>query len=292
MAKPFYSIDEVCNLLKRDADGVKELVREGKLREFRDAGKIFFKAEDVEKLTGGAADAIGLEPVEELPSLLDVQGGTSMIGLAPIEDEPDKKDKKSGTVLSSAGIGVFDEDELEIEADPMADTQITSAAAAPPAKKNKSEGTGSGSGLLDLTRESDDTSLGAELLDEIYPGEEEAPVAAPSRQAAPVAEEAAEQPAEEETEAAAPVYEPVLGPVIAAGDPNEGIFGGLLVGAAILLALSASVVGALLQGFVPDYARLFSNNFWFFAGGTVGVMALALLVGWLVGRAGAAPVRR
>ena len=29
---------------------------------------------------------------------------------------------------------------------------------------------GSGSGLLDLTRESDDTSLGAELLDEIYPG--------------------------------------------------------------------------------------------------------------------------
>jgi hypothetical protein len=32
------------------------------------------------------------------------------------------------------------------------------------------EGVGSGSGLLDLTRESDDTSLGAELLDEIYPG--------------------------------------------------------------------------------------------------------------------------
>jgi hypothetical protein len=32
------------------------------------------------------------------------------------------------------------------------------------------EGVGSGSGLLDLTRESDDTSLGAELLDEIAPG--------------------------------------------------------------------------------------------------------------------------
>jgi hypothetical protein len=31
------------------------------------------------------------------------------------------------------------------------------------------EGVGSGSGLLDLTRESDDTSLGAELLDEITP---------------------------------------------------------------------------------------------------------------------------
>jgi hypothetical protein len=31
------------------------------------------------------------------------------------------------------------------------------------------EGIGSGSGLLDLTRESDETSLGAELLDEISP---------------------------------------------------------------------------------------------------------------------------
>src|SRR4029079_13907742 len=32
------------------------------------------------------------------------------------------------------------------------------------------EGTGSGSGPLDLTRENGDTSLGAELLDEIAPG--------------------------------------------------------------------------------------------------------------------------
>ena len=39
-----------------------------------------------------------------------------------------------------------------------------------PRKKLSLESVGSGSGLLDLTRESDDTSLGAELLDEIYPG--------------------------------------------------------------------------------------------------------------------------
>ena len=34
------------------------------------------------------------------------------------------------------------------------------------------EGVGSGSGLLDLTRESDDTSLGAEVLDNIADGME------------------------------------------------------------------------------------------------------------------------
>ena len=43
------------------------------------------------------------------------------------------------------------------------------------------EGVGSGSGLLDLTRESDDTSLGAELLDEISPERLDGCAAAPSR---------------------------------------------------------------------------------------------------------------
>lgn len=59
------------------------------------------------------------------------------------------------------GISVFDEEE-GIEVDPMGETQI--AASVP-----ELESVGSGSGLLDLTRESDDTSLGHELLDVISP---------------------------------------------------------------------------------------------------------------------------
>jgi hypothetical protein len=66
---------------------------------------------------------------------------------------------------SRAGIDVFQSDEVE-RVDPSAQTAISSGIS----ESTSVEGVGSGSGLLDLTRESDDTSLGAELLDEIAPG--------------------------------------------------------------------------------------------------------------------------
>jgi hypothetical protein len=71
----------------------------------------------------------------------------------------------SGTSQGSRpGVDVFQNDEVE-RVDPSAQTAI-----APGLADMANEGVGSGSGLLDLTRESDDTSLGAELLDEITPG--------------------------------------------------------------------------------------------------------------------------
>jgi hypothetical protein len=286
MAKAFYSMDEVCELLGKSADEIRAMVRDGSLREFRDAGKIFFKAEDIEKLTGGAgakgdADEIALEPAEEeLPTLTDSGEGTSIIGLEPVADEEQKEDKE-GTVITASGIGVFDEDELEIDADPMADTQITAPAVG---DQVSLEGTGSGSGLLDLTREADDTSLGAELLDEIYPGEEES-IEAPAAVAPAV------EPEEEPEEEPEPALEAVeTGEVVAAtyavaADPAEGMFAGLLVGAMILLVLAGSVVAGVMQGYLPGYAQDLSNNFWFFLGGAVLVPILSLLVGWVIGRA-------
>lgn len=289
MAKPFYSMDEVCQMLGKDVEQVRALVRDGALREFRDAGKVFFKAEDVNKLTGKApgkddTGEITLDAVESeqsygdvLPSLSDTpSGGSGMIALEPV-DETEQKPRKEGTVISASGIGVFDDDELEIDADPMAKTHITTG----PGDQVALEG----SGLLDLQREADDTSLGAELLDEIYPGEEEA---APARTGSSVA--AAAPPIEEEEAPAAPAAHEAPAPVMiaAAGDPAEGMLDGLAVGALLLLALAGSVVAALHQGFVPEYARLLSNHFWFFVGGAVLFPILTLLVGWLVGRATAA----
>jgi hypothetical protein len=292
MAKPFYSIEEACELLKKSADEVKALVRDGALREFRDQGKIFFRAEDVNKLVapteskGGSGELI-LEPVEEsLPSIGPTSGGTSVIGLEPMEDEPapppqpapPRREEKPA--VSSAGIGVFDDDELDIDADPMAKTQITTG---PVADRVALEGSGSGSGLLDLTREADDTSLGAELLDEIYPGEEEA--TAPVRPKAPAVVEAPPEPEPEpayEAVEAAPAA--ILTPSAPAGDPVEGMMGGLLVGALLLLALAGSVVGATLQGFVPDYALFLGGNFLYLIIGALLVPLLSLLVGWLIGR--------
>ena len=74
------------------------------------------------------------------------------------------------------------------------------------------EGAGSGSGLLDLAREADDTALGADLLDEIYPGEEESTATeekeAPAK-AAPVAKE------EPEPEPEAALEEADVGEIVA-----------------------------------------------------------------------------
>ncbi|HMQ14470.1 MAG TPA: helix-turn-helix domain-containing protein, partial [Phycisphaerae bacterium] len=79
MAKPFYSIEEVCARLGKSEDAVKGLVRQGSLREFRDAGKVFFKAEDVDRLAGGKHAVSDAD--DALPSLSDVaKGGTSVIG--------------------------------------------------------------------------------------------------------------------------------------------------------------------------------------------------------------------
>jgi hypothetical protein len=81
------------------------------------------------------------------------------------------------------GISIFDEDDLETEpAGPPAEGPI-----APSAEDQVPiEGADNGSGLLDLTRESDDTSLGTEVLDHI----DEMEGAACSDEAVPAAEAA------------------------------------------------------------------------------------------------------
>lgn len=289
MAKPFYSIEEVCDKLRTDAESVKTMVREGKLREFRDGGKVFFRAEDVDRLSGGGAKAdsgeLTLEAADdELPTLADSgSGGTSVIGLAAEDSKPSKDD----TAVQGRGAMLVD-DEMELDADPMAKTQITSAASSDAVTL---EGTGSGSGLLDLTREADDTSLGAELLDEIYPGEDEAaPAPAPRRSAAPPPQTAADEDEEEvETADEGQPLEPVM--IAPAGDPVEGVATGLAVGALIVFAIASTVVAGVLQNSFPSYAQFLTNNFLFFVLGVLVVAGLSALTGWMVSRGGSGPRR-
>ncbi len=287
MAKPFYTLEEVSARLGKTADQVRALVRDGKLREFRDAGKVFFKAEDVDKLAGGRkADSgeIALEPTDEMPPAMDAGPGASdSITLEPIGDEGGGgADKREGTAITAKGISVFDDDELEIDTDPMAKTRISSAVG----DEVPLDSAGSGSGLLDLTREADDTSLGAELLDEIYPGEDAESGAAAAPRAA-----AAEEPEAEEEPATA--GEVIAMPIDTSYDPQEGIIGGVMVSAIVLLALGASVAGGVLQapGFVPGYATTLANNFLYFLLGAIALGGVAAAVGWLVGKA-SAPRRR
>lgn len=186
MAKMFYSVEETSKRLKKTPDELKSLVREGTLREFRDAGKANYKVEDVDRLattlrpsppmaaasSASATGEIVLEPAEDSGISL-ASAGSGALSL----EEPDAADtavgartgrkSKEGTVAPSVGVNVFDDADLEEVVDPMAQTAISDVGGI------GLEGVGSGSGILDLTRESDDTSLGAELLEEIYTGEED-----------------------------------------------------------------------------------------------------------------------
>jgi len=205
MAKMFYTLDETKAALGKNEEEIKQYTREGRLREFRDGPRLMFKADQVETLKNelgvgvnlsdtGASDSgapIGLVDSRTASatgiSLVDTDasgrsgtgagmqlkedtamGDLGSLGSATSMPSPSPgvmgTGSMAGTRAGGSGINVLGDSSTP--ADPAAQTAISSGVP----DQVSLEGVGSGSGLLDLTRESDDTSLGAELLDEIAPG--------------------------------------------------------------------------------------------------------------------------
>ena len=306
MAKMFYDLQEACDKLKMSEDQIKDLVRQAKLREFRDAGKVNFKVEDVDALVADvAADSSAesgsgeliLEPAEE--STIDLAMGSSgdMLSIeeSDLEDtsagEKPEKDKKDDTVVTSVGINVFDEsDEIEGVADPLAQTVVAGAEGA----GLGIDGVGSGSGLLDLTRESDDTSLGAELLDEIYPGEQEGGVEmGESTRAgldAGISEKISEG-GEVSAEAGAAPAGASGGAVTVtrvefAPDALSGGLTALLVVAIIVLGFAGLAAAASVRGVSLPVVEFVYGKLWMFGAGAVVACGVATGIGYLLGRRG------
>lgn len=184
MAKMFYSLQETAEKLGVSEDDIRQMAGAGKIQQFRDRDKLMFKRDQVDSLasaeanTSGDADSI----MEEATGLstgsipLDDTGLSTgeipltagdEIDLAVEDDLPGVSDKNEDSRMAT-GISVFDAGEID-EADPHTQTIVQPL---DDEEELALESVGSGSGLLDLTQESDDTSLGAELLDEIYPGGE------------------------------------------------------------------------------------------------------------------------
>lgn len=248
MAGMFYSLQEAAEKLNKTEAELKDLVKEGRLREFRDGSNLLFKVDEVESLAS-EADIIGLEDIPEaeafepeaaepqaaegeapeidfteedipgmeaelpeleaqtpeageempdfeveLPELGDDElsvaeptepaaAGTDEILLAPETGAPamssDLTDADTAlTGLGTSVLGEADKD-YEVADDTMAETSIptgTAGTTAPEVPLEEIEedvnldSLGSGSGLLDLSLQADDTSLGG-VLDEIYTAE-------------------------------------------------------------------------------------------------------------------------
>ncbi|MAE64372.1 MAG: hypothetical protein CMJ18_08870 [Phycisphaeraceae bacterium] len=178
MAKIFYTLEEAAERLGVDQQKIRELGTTGKLQAYHDRDKIMFRREQVDALAQQQSSALSGSgiPVQDGhdTATLDSTGLSSAQDAIPTPALDGSQDGIPTPSVDSqaSGINVFDANEIS-EVDHLAQTQVND-----PSKDSDSsdsdlvlESVGSGSGLLDLTRESDDTSLGAELLDEIYPGD-------------------------------------------------------------------------------------------------------------------------
>ena len=307
MAKAFYTQEEAESALNTDDNGLKDLVREGRLTEYRDGQNLMYKGTQVETLAGelGGGDEINLSDTGGPIGLADSAGGSvDAIGLADsgppagqsavVEPSLDSDDTGTGfqlgdsdagvdpiagntfadSAMGDSGITIFGPDDSGI-ADAGAQTTLGDSSG----EQVNLEGIGSGSGLLDLTQEPDDTSFGAETFDEIMPGESGMGTAVGA---------AYDEDAGIDT-AAAPVGTRAVGTVYEPFDPSAPMFGGLAAGtaAAVLIGLLA-VAGAATKS-LPGML-----GFFFDAGGNVslgptlgvllGLPILGLIIGLVGGR--------
>ncbi len=242
MAKMFYSLEEAAQRLGKSQAEVQQMASSGQLQEFKDRDKLMFKREQVDLLAGGTGkgDSAGYIPLADnagssIGLALDDSGSGSKAGSKSgsghIElDDPAAKEK--------SGISIFDTESTE-EGDPSAVTRITETRAG--GDELTLESVGSGSGLLDLTREADDTSLGADLLEDVYKPDE----TGSETQGASGLFETTAAPSDVAAAAAAAGM-PVIGMV--AVEPYDGTWSGIAGGLALgaVLCIVAALITVLL----------------------------------------------
>ena len=293
MGKMYYTEQEACEKLGLDAAGLAEKVNAGDLQRYQDGAKSVYKASDVDTMGNGAASLVDNDDRISLAETVIVnQSDADAISLAEV-DELDTVGngaiRKEDTVITTQGISIFDDEDLEIEeADPLAKTQI-----APSLDDQIAlDGVGSGSGLLDLTRESDDTSLGAEVLGNI---DLEAAGSglmgsglmgsglAGSGMGSGLNDPSSALDAAAAVAASRPVsMEPPI--FVEAEDATTGLFGGLMFVTMLLTVLIVAVTLAAQQGVFSAVVQFAQKELTMVVAGAGVAMIIAAVVGMLVGK--------
>ncbi len=373
----FYSLQEVIDKLGKTEAEIKALVREGKLREFRDGAKQLYKVEDVEAIvitpkgdtavlddslqlaidetgevslapeeldvlmkedTGKNESKFKLDETGELPAdeVLDKSGKSGIESISkgdtdkPQQDavpaestdiflEPTEKqkttDEDTKISLSGDSINVLGDSDTEfkISEDTSGETKLVEKGPKSLDEKGQDEMSmarldedvnlegvsGSGSGLLDLSLQADDTSLGA-VLDDIYPESpavpaEQTPIvpgAAVAQEAEKIFEQAEESQPMEQAVTAETAVAPAAAAIIAEPPPDaaSNTFGITLFIPLIVLIYTAIVIAS---GYKPilDLKILSTIEpiIWYVVGGTAGLVILIVLIGSFIGRSGTKP---
>jgi len=255
MAKMYYTAEEAAERLGITQQDLEQYQQDQRLRVFKDGDRDMYMVSEVDSIAPVTAANVPDVELAPAPDGVDLSAAETL-----------RPATKEDTVITAEGISIFDDEDLEIEsADPMAKTQI-----APSIEDQIAlDGVGSGSGLLDLTRESDDTSLG-EVIDHI--DLEEPAVGAPISQHAP----------------AATVYGDVAPTMVMEAEPAmdamTGLFSGLLVGAALVGLLVGVICLSVAMGKQAIVATLDEQVMMVVLGGAA-LVALLGVGGMFLGKA-------
>jgi hypothetical protein len=339
----YYSMQEVASKLRKTEEEVQELVKQGQLRQYMDSGKAVFEVQDVdalvEEIVGLDVSSVGLSPdgsemeiqLEETAEIKlepddDTEDTSGPAGPDDMEldiepDMPGQKESEGGFGLSqmgdltmadtnvgTVGINILSGtgDAYQLSEDTKAETSIEDIddLDSLDGADSNLESFGSGSGLLDLSLQADDTSLGA-VLDDILPAgaEEGGGADFPVDEMALVDEtddllgggDAGEQSPDEITApmGAAPAVIPTIAPIAAVVDPGTNVFGilmflpllGLVLAAIVLTAAIQNVVPALMQPLVTiEVAGV--SLIWVVVGGLTALMLLILAFSAVSGGSG------
>ncbi|MBN1763805.1 MAG: hypothetical protein JW860_00985 [Sedimentisphaerales bacterium] len=327
MAKLFYSSEEVQERLSITEEQIQKLVETAKLREFLDGAKKMYKVDEVDNFDLAALtdiesmasdDDIPLAdsgeisfvppepPIESADDVLDITPTDtgSSIGLAPMDsgsvmgmldssadqislEDTAQSQENDDTVITTHGTVALDDasgTRPAISIDPLAQIQMGPDELGDQVPLDSG---GSGSGLLDLSREADDTSLGAELLEEIYPSADEGAVETqlPTQMDIPSAEAVKGPEIAMEPETAVMVEVPRA---VQLYDAYSGVYGAMMIVPFIILIYLAFVSTSALVGLQPPLlASMTGIKVWYVMGGAAALAGLILMVGFfMVGQSG------
>jgi excisionase family DNA binding protein len=316
MADTFYTLKETAEKLSKSENAVKDMVKNGELREYRDGANVLFKTEDVDKLAIGDIDLLAeadesdleIGPAETGEISLASSGGDLNID----EDIFTLGDTSQGQSPAGSSINILGEtdSEFKISSDTKSETRSIKLGSetgqqgeAKIEEDVNLDSFGSGSGLLDLSLQADDTSLGAEVLEDIY-SPDAAGVSDTADSSGLVAEGAAgvaaeadnifdSAPAATDDTETLPTGEPAEAAPVAAYatssaytaaqpmDPQSGVYSALLMIGLLVMAFTMTIALAGAKGVPATLLKTFSSGYliWYVAAGLMGVSIVVLGVG-------------
>lgn len=284
MAKMFYTAEEAAQKLGKTVEEIMAMASSGEIQAFKQENQDMFRVEQVDMLAdddevgdvdleialedSGEADPLGLSGSAAAVDPAGDSGGIDLGG-ADIGLEDSAAPNADDSFLAGTGVSAFEGGSNAASGDDLLDDDLSL------------ETVGSGSGLLDLTRESDDTSLGAELIEEVYSSDESGAPASASGLFEAVGDGGGMD--DLSAPAAAMAAVPVVVETYEGSWSGVGVGMGIVAVASLILVALMALVGT--TGALPALVPMMTSNLVAWAGGLLGGLVVFGLLGFFIGKA-------